>query len=213
MVAEQLREWSVFAREALRARHVCSVVPSTLVTVRKVCRDIPTDRPVFLAEYGPGTGVFTRYLANRLHPESCILAIERNQGFYQELCRWRRVANPRCRLILEHADCREVRKLRRRYRLPAFDYVLSGIPFSMLTERDRDQIVRATFESLGANGSFLLYQTTPRMSTRLSKVFDRVERDWSWFNFPPLAILRARKHRRRKTPKAKRRCRPLLSAL
>jgi phospholipid N-methyltransferase len=149
--------------------------------------------------------VFTRYLANRLHPESCVLAIERNQGFYQELCRWRRVAPPQCRLILEHADCREVRKLRSRYRLPAFDYVLSGIPFSMLSERDREQIVLATFESLASEGSFLVYQTTPRMSTRLSKVFDRVERDWSWFNFPPLAILRARKHSHAVKGKAKRR--------
>lgn len=193
MVEEKLREWRLFATEALRARNVCSIVPSSLATVRKVCREIPTDRAIVLAEYGPGTGVFTKYLANRLHPGSCILAIERSRDFYLELCRWRGMAAPKCRILLEHADCRDVREIARRHELPPFDYVLSGIPFSMLSEQDRDWILKATYESLGPEGTLLVYQTTSRLRPRLDQLFDCVEEEWNWFNLPPLAILRARK--------------------
>lgn len=177
----------------MRSRTVCAVAPSSLPTVKKVCQDVPTDRPIGLIEYGPGTGVFTRYLCDRLHPDSTILAIELNAAFYKELVRWREQAKPRVRVVLEQGSCADVLSMLERHRLPPADFVLSGIPFSVLTERLRMDIVRKTHRALAPGGVFLVYQYSYFMVPRLERVFDQVDRSVSVMNLPPTMIMAARK--------------------
>lgn len=188
-----MREFAVFLREAVRGKSVCAVVPSSMTTVRKVCKEIPIDRPVTILEYGPGTGVFTRYLANRLHPESTILAMELHEGFYREMCRWRERTSPRARVLIEHASCTEVLNLLERHSLPPGDFALSGIPLSTFSEELRSEILEKTYSALRPGGTFYVYQYSFFMNSRLQSAFDCVDRDFSLFNLPPTAIMRARK--------------------
>ena len=41
----------------------------------------------YIAELGPGTGVFTEAILERLHPEGKLLAIDTNAGFVEHLKR------------------------------------------------------------------------------------------------------------------------------
>lgn len=188
-----MRETAVFFWNAMRSRTVCAVAPSSLPTVKKVCQDVPTDRPIGLIEYGPGTGVFTRYLAERLHPDSTILAIELNAAFYKELVHWREQAKPQVRVVLEHGSCADVLAMLERHSLPPADFALSGIPFSILSERLRMDIVRKTYRALAPGGVFLVYQYSYFMVPRLERVFDQVDRSVSVMNLPPTMIMAARR--------------------
>lgn len=198
-----MREFAVFLREAMRGKSICAVVPSSLATVRRVCKEIPTDRPVTVLEYGPGTGVFTRYLAQRLHPESTILAIELHEGFYREMCRWRDRTATGARALIEHASCTDVLNLLERHSLPPADFALSGIPLSTFSEDLRSEILDKTYAALRPGGTFYVYQYSFFMHERLRNVFDSVDRDFSFFNLPPTAIMRARKSAGAVIPSAK----------
>lgn len=188
-----IREVATFLKNAFTSSTICAVVPSSMTTVKQVCREIPTDRPQCIVEYGPGTGVFTRYLAETLHPESSILAIELHEPFHQELCDWRAATNPRVNVVLENTSCTDVNELLKKHGLGKANFTLSGIPFSVFTEELRSEIVNKTHESLRPGGSFFVYQYSFFMTSRLENVFGRVDKDRSILNLPPTMIMRARK--------------------
>lgn len=183
----------MYLREMFRGEPICSLMPTSSFTVRQVCREIPTDRPVCIAEYGPGSGVFTRYLVNRVHPHSMIVAIEVNRALHDELVMWRATTRPRCRLILVHDTCENVLKIQSRHDIPPFDFVLSGVPFSILSKFDQEQLLSRTHQALGVGGIGLFYQTTMALRKPLARLFDSVQAEHSFLNIPPLAIMRARK--------------------
>ena len=189
-----IREVATFLRNAFTSpTKIAAIVPSSMITVKQVCREIPNDRQQCIVEYGPGTGVFTRYLAEYLHPDSTILAIELHEPFHRELCEWREATSPRVRVVLENTSCTNVNELLEKHGLPKADFTLSGIPFSVFPEELRSEIVQKTHESLRPGGSFFVYQYSFFMTSRLTDVFGRVDKDKSILNIPPTMIMRARK--------------------
>lgn len=183
----------MYLREMFRGEPICSVMPTSSFAVRQICREIPTGRPVCIGEYGPGSGVFTRYLADRVHPNSTIAAIEVNRALHDELVMWRATTRPRCRLVLVHDTCENVLEIQSCHDIPPFDFVLSGVPFSILSKVDQEQVLRRTHQALRIGGSGLFYQTTMALRKPLSRLFDSVQTEHSVLNIPPLAIMRARK--------------------
>ena len=76
MGAEQQDRWSFlvnFIRHPLRN---ASVVPSSRVASRRMFTGVDMSSLRYVVELGPGTGVFTQELYERLHPDAQVLVIE-----------------------------------------------------------------------------------------------------------------------------------------
>jgi phospholipid N-methyltransferase len=149
-----------------------------------------------VVELGPGTGSFTRLIAERARPEALVIALELNPRLAAELVpRFGRVEiiNDSAERLLEH--------LRSRGREHA-DCVLSGIPFAAFGPELQGRVVDAVVESLRPGGRFATFAYVNaawlppgRRFRRLLESRFRVVRTTStvWRNIPPAFVYRCEK--------------------
>lgn len=185
-----------FLTAAMRDKNVGALIPTTFASVRQICRRVDATRPVVVVEYGPGTGVFTRHLLKRLHPGSTIIAIELNYKFARQLRRFAQRRRSRApRLIVSNNDARQVQKILSGQGFTHADYILSGIPFSFLPDPLKRDIIDRTHAALAPDGTFVVYQYSFGLRKFLSDKFGDVKVGRTFFNFPPLCVMTARKTR------------------
>lgn len=174
-------------------RQVASVTPTSRFGVRNICGRFDVTRPVVVAEYGPGTGVFTRHLIEILHSGSQIIAIERNRRFARKLEKERRRLREPSKLQIVNADARWIDEILREKSITALDYIISGIPFSFFGMEDKRTLVKKTFDALKPGGKFIVYQVSFHMEFFLREHFQKVETYRYWLNIPPLSVMVAEK--------------------
>lgn len=179
-----------FLFEAAKHREVASVAPTSGPSVRQICKPIPTDRPCVIVELGPGTGAFTRWLLKILHPDSHLIAIELNEQFVKQLRTTSSETEHRgCRFDVVHGDANDLRQWLAHYGYEHADYVLSGIPFSLLPPALRHSIVLRAYQSLRTGGDLIVYQCSFLMKELLCEFFDEVRMGRCLLNLPPLCVM------------------------
>jgi len=191
-----LPEKIFFLAQLFRDRQIAAFGPTRAAAVRSICqRNFPKDKPVNLVEYGPGTGVFTLYLAEYLHPHSHLLVVEQNKEFVDTLHKAIAEAGDKlkCRVTVVNGDARNIAAILKEHEMGPIDFALSGIPFSFLSEKEKMDLVQETFAMLKPDGAFLVYQFSYHMVRFLKRVFPAVTRQVCRRNFPFLYVLFARK--------------------
>jgi len=173
-----------FLKVAVRDLRVGAVMPSSRWAVAKIMARVP-DRLKTVLEYGPGDGVLTRRLLDRLDSTGKLLAIETNPTFIAAL---QKIEDARFALVM--GDATVAADYAREHGLADFDLVISGIPFSMLSDRTRRDVVAKTYDLLRPGGVFLVYQTSPLMVPYLKKKF-AVKTTMELRNVPPYFIMQA----------------------
>jgi phospholipid N-methyltransferase len=161
-------------------------MPSSLYVVRQIIQRIPADAK-YVVEYGPGNGVITRAILERLPPDGMLAVIERNTQFIEGLlC----MAADDPRLMVLQGDVVEYSKDLRIAGLPRIDAVVSGIPFTFIKPDDRNTVVQSTYDALARAGVFLVYQTSRFFAgPLLQRYFSYVVISHALWNFPPYIIM------------------------
>ena len=174
-------------------KYIASITPTSDFGVKKVCGKIDFSRCGLIVEYGPGTGVFTNYLLGKMGINSLLVTIERNANFVDVLRR--KIRDPR--LIVVNGCASNILDTLTEFGKTAPDYVISGIPFSFLTDHLKDRILRNSFSALRPGGKFLAYQTfyqsNSHLRFHLERIFPSVLVEYEMLNIPPLRIYEARK--------------------
>lgn len=160
-----------------------SAIPSSRFLVSEVLDQIDWDRARVIVEYGPGVGNFTAKILERMHQDAQLIVIEMNPDFVRYL----RAALPDERLIVTHGSAGEVERILAENGHRRAHYVISGIPFSTMPSRVREDILRTTESVLERDGAFLVYQFSSRVRHDLERIFNHVD-----LGFVPLNILPAR---------------------
>ncbi len=169
-----------------RPFQVASIMPSSQTMIRRVSDKMDLSRPVVVAEYGPGEGCHTREMLKRAHPESKFLLFELDPEFCQEL--ERQFAHD-SRVTVINADCAMLPEELARQNLSHCDYVLSGIPFSILEISKKRQLLRKTYEALVPGGDFVIYQVTNELRAHcVPEIFPRADSEYCLINVPPMFI-------------------------
>jgi phospholipid N-methyltransferase len=139
------------------------------IVVRKVCGRINFRRDLVVVEYGPGDGAYTRTLLKKMTQGSKLIAIETNNKFNQQLCALRDD-----RLVLENDDARNVLQILEKNGVEKANYVISGIPFSLMNQRTKQEIIHDTREALEPGGKFIVYQFSRCLMKYLEHYFGPV---------------------------------------
>jgi len=180
-----------YIKNLIKDKDIASITPTSAYGVRKVCRAIDFTKDRVFVEYGPATGVFTRYILNNMTRGSKMILIEKNANFVSHL----RKHFPDNRVFIYHDRAERVRDIVLRAAEEGADYVLSGIPFSFLDEATRSDIVRQTHRVLRAGGAFLPYQTFFQRDSHLldhmKERFSVVKDGYCFLNVPPMRIYEA----------------------
>lgn len=178
----------LFAREFLKHPILLgSALPSSRFLVQRLLRQVEWSRTRVLVEYGPGVGTFTREILNHLRPDAKLVAIEMSQDFVKYLRREHR--DPR--LVVVHGSAADVRQILWNLHLGHADAIISGIPFSTLSQQERERILVESKRALRPRGRFLVYQFTSAVRRDLERIFGPTERDREPLNILPATIFRA----------------------
>ncbi|HTM42800.1 MAG TPA: methyltransferase domain-containing protein [Terriglobales bacterium] len=179
------RQAFLFARSFFRyPKLLGSVVPSSPFLVRHLLSLIDWRRARIVVEYGPGVGTLTREILKRIGPEATLVAIELNPEFVEFL--QNEIQDPRFRLV--YGSAADVRTILRQLNLPHADYIISGIPYTLLPDRTRRVVTRESHCVLHPQGAFLVYQFTRTVLPYVKAIFGDVQQDFKLLNILPAHI-------------------------
>ncbi|MEX1012038.1 MAG: methyltransferase [Balneolaceae bacterium] len=173
-----------FIKNFIKDRDVASITPTSDRCVKKVCTHIDFSRDLLIVEYGPGDGVFSRYLLEQMSPGSRLVMVEANENFVDLLRET--ISDPRA--TVHHALAGDVVDLLDNGDSGRVDYVLSGIPFSFLDRERKLEVLRATRTILKEGGRFLAYQTSGHLKKPVMEVFGNLSTEMEVLNIPPYLI-------------------------
>lgn len=178
-----------YIKNFLTDKNVASITPSSAACVRHVCRKIDFWESLIIFEYGPGSGVFTRYLLDHMTDDSKLVLIELNNNFVAKL----REDFFDKRVHIFDDSAAEVSEIARNLGVDNVDYIISGIPFSFLDEPEKFDVLQQTYNLLRDGGKFLAYQTSGHLKEPIRKVFGEVHTELELLNIPPMLIYEAQK--------------------
>jgi phospholipid N-methyltransferase len=178
-----------FKRFLQRPLQIASIIPSSKALVERVADKVNFDRARVIAEYGPGEGVHSRELARLMRRDAQLLLFELDPAFSRDLDR-QFASDPRVHVFNQDAAALPQELQRRGIR--HCDYILSGIPFSILNIAKKRALLQKTHDALAPGGSFIIYQVTNELRQH-AKLFAHVESEYFLQNIPPMFITVFRK--------------------
>ena len=173
-----------FKRFLKRPFQVASIVPSSKALVERVASKMDFSQPRVIAEYGPGEGVHSREIVRRMSADSHLLLFELDAAFSRALER-QFADDPRVHVI--HGDAASLPYELKRRGIASCDYILSGIPFSILKIDKKRALLRKTYDALAPDGSFIIYQVTNELKQHAT-LFEHGESEYFLQNIPPMFI-------------------------
>ena len=192
-VKEHGRFLTAFARNP---QAVGAVAPSSRHLAAMIADDMGLQTADTVVELGPGTGVVTEAIAQRVRNGTLVLAVELNADLAAPLVR----RFPRFHIINDSAE-RLVQHLRERGRDSA-DSIVSGLPWAAFGEDLQDRLLSAVEESLRPGGRFATFAyvhaswlpPARRFRSKLERRFsDVITTPVVWRNLPPAFVYRCRK--------------------
>jgi len=173
-------------------RTVGAVAPSSRALAAEMVRHLDGAVPATIVELGPGTGVVTRAIAERLGVHSRGLAIDVEPEFVSGIAR----KFPKIEAVCASAaDLQAL--LQARGMFPA-DHIVSGLPFASLPSEITETILDAVAASLRPGGTFTTFQYLNGYPTPLAVSFRQAltrrmgaspHRRIVWRNLPPAFVL------------------------
>lgn len=175
----------VFARNFFKnPRMLGSVIPSSRFLVNQLLRDVDWENARVIVEIGPGVGTISREILRRMRPDATLLVFEINDDFVQHLRH--NLRDTRMRIL--HRSGAEVHDALRELRLGEADYVFAGIPFSIMSDEDRMEVLRNSHSALRRGGVMMVYQFSGKVRADLEKLFGRVRRLFEPRNVLPAQV-------------------------
>lgn len=192
-----IRESLAFLGQFLRSPSaVGAVSPSSQALAQRMVEWFDWPQISAVAEYGPGTGIFTRSILAQLRPGARFFAIEINQDMITLL----RSRLPDVRIY--HDSVRNVARLCQREEIAQLDAIVCGLPWASFSDAVQTELLEATDQVLRTGGQFatfaylqgLLLPAGQRLRRKLQHHFRQIEYSRTvWANLPPAFIYRCRK--------------------
>ena len=171
-----------YIKNFIQDQDVAAIAPSSSFLVKRVCKWIDFDEPAVIVEYGPGNGVFSKYILDHMTSDSTLLLIESNPDFV-EMLEEKTADDPRAVVIDDRAE--RIKEILAERGIDEVDYIVSGIPFSFLDEEVKEELLDNTREVLAEDGKFLVYQNYNHLEEPLRAHFSDVKKEREFLNIPP----------------------------
>jgi phospholipid N-methyltransferase len=161
-----------------------SIVPSSPFLVNDVLAQVDWQKAEVLVEYGPGVGTITQEILKRMRPDAKLVVIELNPQFVEFLRN--KIDDPRLHVVLGSAS--EARSVLADLHLASANYIISGIPYSLIPDPVRRDILEQARQILTPDGALLVYQFTDAVLPYLKSSFGSVRQNFQFWNILPARI-------------------------
>ena len=177
-----------FKRVLANPIRVGYIVPSSPFLTRKTARCIDFSKPRVVVELGPGEGCHTRQIVRRMNPGSRLILVELDAHFAEHL---EGQFAQDARVTVVHGDALHLPEMLAELGCANPDYIVSGIPFTIMERSLREQVIAAIARAMGPESVFITYQFSLQLAEH--ELFDMKRRDHCLFNVPPLNVLQLTK--------------------
>jgi phospholipid N-methyltransferase len=157
--------------------------PSSSFLAEKMLKPIHFDTAKCIVEFGPGTGVFTHRLLEKMSPDSKLLIFEINPAFHEELMT---IEDPRLVVINDSAE--KIDHYLTLHQQEKADYIVSSLPFAMIPDQVVDSILKHSFDVLSAKGKFIQFQYSLNALSKLKSIYAKVKINFTFLNLPPAFV-------------------------
>ncbi len=164
---------------------VGAVSPSTKFLGEKMLKNVDFDSAKLIVELGPGTGVFTDLIIERMRPDATLLTFELNDNFYDSLNN--RIKDPRVKVIHDSAEFIE-KYLNELENGIKSDVVISSLPLMVFPEPLRLAVVDAAYKVLKNEGKYIQFQYSLQSKKLLESKYKDVTVSFTMKNFPPAFV-------------------------
>ncbi|MEM7008857.1 MAG: methyltransferase domain-containing protein [Thermodesulfobacteriota bacterium] len=149
-----------------------------------------------VVEFGPGTGVITEKIVNKISEDTTFFAMEINETLVEAT----KKRCPEATVYLDSAS--SAKKYLDIHGEKGCDCIISSLPWSTFSDDLQDDLMDTIIDVLHPGGKFLTYAYVPglifpsarRFRKKLHEKFDKITRSKIvWTNFPPAFVYYAEK--------------------
>ncbi|MCE2743089.1 MAG: methyltransferase [Fluviicola sp.] len=163
---------------------VGSIRPSSRFLTEKMLENVDFNSAKVIVELGPGTGVFTKKIIEKMAEDAVLLVFELNDNFFTLL---KSSINDK-RVILIHDSAEKIDEYLMMNNLHAADTVISSLPFANFPEELRDSIISKSHSALSNSGKFIQFQYSIQSKKILKDIYSSVSISFTPLNFPPAFV-------------------------
>ena len=164
---------------------VGAVSPSTKFLGEKMLENVDFENAKLIVELGPGTGVFTDLIIQRMRPDAKLLIFELNDAFHTTLNT--RINDTRVSIIHDSAEHIEKYLNEIQDGIQA-DVVISSLPLMVFPEALRLAVVDVAYKTLKKNGKYIQFQYSLQSKKLLESKYKDVSVRFTFKNFPPAFV-------------------------
>ena len=162
-----------------------SIIPSSRFLEQRILGASAIASATTVVELGSGTGGTTRAILGAMPKHARLLSIEINPHFHSLV---NNIEDER--LIAHLGSACELKTIISNYGLDAPDVVISGIPFSTMSNNDGSQVIDAISSQLAPNGRFVAYQVSGQVATLCRPVLGPGQMAMELLNITPMRVYR-----------------------
>ena len=161
-----------------------SILPSSKFLAAKMLNHIPLKNTKLIIELGPGTGIFTEKIIEKIGASTHLIVLELNTDFCKELKAKINLPN----VHIKEASADKIGEIMKQIGFEKADIIISSLPLANFSEELRNSILEIVHESLNEKGSFIQFQYSLNAFKNLKKLFTVVKLNFTALNFPPAFV-------------------------
>ena len=160
-----------FIKESLKnLKEVGTIFPSSKFVVTKMIEPINFEEKLTILELGPGSGVITKKLLEKMSSDSQLICFETNKKFYEEL---KKINDNKMILINQSAE--KMKQYLDKYEIEKVDYIVSSVPLLSLPKEVTNKILSISVEILGESGQLIQLQYTKLLAKKLKRYYNQID--------------------------------------
>lgn len=184
-----MKKHSEFLKNAILGKKVGAIARSSKYVIQNVIKQINNYSHSTVVEYGPGDGVLTTELLKNLSADGKILLVELDKNFVKIL---KNIDDSRIRVV--NGSIQDISKNLPDYGFNKVDIIISSIPFSLIDKKEREEIVKNSFDALAPGGKLIVFhQYSTLMLRPIKKYFTTTKVIFEPRNILPCFIIVATK--------------------
>ncbi len=163
---------------------VGAMSPSSKFLAQKMLKNVDFKKAKVIIELGPGTGVFTKKILEKMAPDAKLLVFELNTDFYNML----KAEIQDNRMVLIHDSAEKITEYLHQENLLNADYVISSLPLANFPKKLVDTILKESYNILKNQGKYIQFQYSLLSKKLLENQFQAVHISFTAINFPPAFV-------------------------
>jgi len=160
-------------------------MPSSSFLISKMLESIDFKSAKVIVEYGPGNGIITKQILDKMNTDAMLICFEINDEFYNYL---NKIEDKR--LVLLNVSAEHIIEVLKKHDICKVDYFISSLPLTIIPNNIGENILKNSKNVLKKGGYFIQYQYSLSFYRKLKEIFMKknVSLNFEIKNMPPAFI-------------------------